>query len=278
MSRRQRSNEPPPASYERPAPSLVAVSSPAPSPPAPPQRLCLTGGLTEGMGPEEPRTDTVDADVLLPFEYKGVRLAPSAGLAWRTTRIAATWDEVSLHSGRRAAARRAPASVGWISSAARSLSAYSIGGVNPNAGYLFGAEALARLSVPLSRHVRLVVATRAHAYANRVRVRYPDGRGLRDAAVGAVARHRPRLGLAVVTRASTVPIRRPSAAAEAAEDARLVAAAEGGDRGAFDKLYRRHLDSVYARLTRVIGPAPERDDLVQQIFLDVYRAHAPLSR
>ena len=75
-----------------------------------------------------------------------------------------------------------------------------------------------------------------------------------------------------MTRASTVPIRRPSAAAEAAEDARLVAAAEGGDRGAFDKLYRRHLDSVYARLTRVIGPVAERDDLVQQIFLDVYRA------
>ena len=67
-------------------------------------------------------------------------------------------------------------------------------------------------------------------------------------------------------------IRRPSPAAEAAEDARLIAAAEAGDRGAFDGLYRRHLDSVYARLTRVIGPAPERDDLVQQIFLDVYRA------
>ena len=72
--------------------------------------------------------------------------------------------------------------------------------------------------------------------------------------------------------ASTVSVRRPSPAAEAAEDARLIAAAEGGDRGAFDKLYRRHLDSVYARLTRVLGPVSERDDLVQQIFLDVYRA------
>jgi RNA polymerase sigma-70 factor, ECF subfamily len=80
------------------------------------------------------------------------------------------------------------------------------------------------------------------------------------------------VGLDVVRPAATVSIRRPSPAAEAAEDARLIAAAEGGDRGAFDKLYRRHLDSVYARLTRVIGPAPERDDLVQQIFLDVYRA------
>jgi RNA polymerase sigma-70 factor (ECF subfamily) len=78
--------------------------------------------------------------------------------------------------------------------------------------------------------------------------------------------------LDVVTRASTVPIRRPSATAEAAEDARLLEAAAGGNRGAFADLYRRHLDSVYARLTRVIGPAPDREDLVQQIFLDVYRA------
>jgi RNA polymerase sigma-70 factor, ECF subfamily len=80
--------------------------------------------------------------------------------------------------------------------------------------------------------------------------------------------------LVVVTRASTVSIRHRSPAAEAAEDARLVAAAAAGDRGAFADLYRRHLDSVYARLTRVIGPAPDRDDLVQQIFLDVYRALA----
>jgi drug/metabolite transporter (DMT)-like permease len=29
---------------------------------------------------------------------------------------------------------------------------------------------------------------------------------------------------------------------------------------------------VHARLTLMIGPGPERDDLVQQIFLDAYRA------
>jgi RNA polymerase sigma-70 factor (ECF subfamily) len=69
-----------------------------------------------------------------------------------------------------------------------------------------------------------------------------------------------------------MPVRRPSAAAEAAIDARLVDAAVSGDRRAFAELYRRHLDSVYARLTRVIGPTADRDDLVQQIFLDVYRA------
>jgi RNA polymerase sigma-70 factor, ECF subfamily len=69
-----------------------------------------------------------------------------------------------------------------------------------------------------------------------------------------------------------VPRRPPSVAAEAAEDARLVAAAAAGDRRAFADLYRRHLDPVYARLTRVMGPVPEREDLLQQIFLDVYRA------
>jgi RNA polymerase sigma-70 factor (ECF subfamily) len=71
-------------------------------------------------------------------------------------------------------------------------------------------------------------------------------------------------------RSSASPRRSMASAAE--KDATLVDAAAGGDRNAFAELYRRHLDSVHARLTRVIGPAPERDDLVQQIFLDVYRA------
>lgn len=73
-----------------------------------------------------------------------------------------------------------------------------------------------------------------------------------------------------MTRSFAAP--RRSTVPDAAKDANLVDAAAGGDRRAFAELYRRHLDSVYARLTRVIGPVPERDDLVQQIFLDVYRA------
>ena len=60
--------------------------------------------------------------------------------------------------------------------------------------------------------------------------------------------------------------------AEAAEDARLVAGAAAGDRRMFAALYRRHLEGVVQRLTRMIGPVAERDDLVQQIFLDVHRA------
>jgi RNA polymerase sigma-70 factor (ECF subfamily) len=73
-----------------------------------------------------------------------------------------------------------------------------------------------------------------------------------------------------VTRASAVPARR--AGAGDVEESTLVSAAAAGDRRAFAALYQRHLHSVYARLTRVIGPTPERDDLVQQIFLDLYRA------
>jgi RNA polymerase sigma-70 factor (ECF subfamily) len=73
-----------------------------------------------------------------------------------------------------------------------------------------------------------------------------------------------------MTRSSASP--RRSTAAAAAKDATLVDAAAGGDWSAFAELYRRHLDSVHARLTRVVGPVSERDDLVQQIFLDVHRA------
>lgn len=73
-----------------------------------------------------------------------------------------------------------------------------------------------------------------------------------------------------MTRAYAVPSRR--ARAGDVEESALVSAAAAGDRRAFAALYQRCLDSVYARLTRVIGPAPERDDLVQQIFLDLYRA------
>ena len=57
----------------------------------------------------------------------------------------------------------------------------------------------------------------------------------------------------------------PSQEGHTAEDARLVAAAVAGDCRAFAALYRRHLDPVYARLGRLVGPVSERDDSVQQI-------------
>lgn len=52
----------------------------------------------------------------------------------------------------------------------------------------------------------------------------------------------------------------------------LVARARAGDADAFARLYHQHVDAVHARLTRLIGPVPEREDLLQQIFLRVHRA------
>ncbi|HEY0709193.1 MAG TPA: RNA polymerase sigma factor [Polyangia bacterium] len=54
-------------------------------------------------------------------------------------------------------------------------------------------------------------------------------------------------------------------------DEDLVARAMRGDRQAFDDLYRRHVDQVWGRLGRLIGPDPDREDLVQQVFLEVFR-------
>ena len=48
--------------------------------------------------------------------------------------------------------------------------------------------------------------------------------------------------------------------------------ASRGDRPAFDALYRSHVDWVYRRLSRLVGLDPERDDLVQQVFVEAYRA------
>jgi RNA polymerase sigma-70 factor (ECF subfamily) len=61
---------------------------------------------------------------------------------------------------------------------------------------------------------------------------------------------------------------------EGQDDRALVGAAATGDAAAFRELYRRHLPVVHARLTLMVGPGPERDDLIQQIFLDAYRALA----
>lgn len=55
-------------------------------------------------------------------------------------------------------------------------------------------------------------------------------------------------------------------------DEELVKRALGGDRQGFDELYRRHVDVIWRRLGRLIGQDPEREDLVQQIFFDVFRS------
>jgi RNA polymerase sigma-70 factor (ECF subfamily) len=56
------------------------------------------------------------------------------------------------------------------------------------------------------------------------------------------------------------------------DDAAMVAAARAGDNAAFARLFRRHADAVRTRITRLVGPVAERDDLVQKVFIAFYRA------
>jgi len=68
-----------------------------------------------------------------------------------------------------------------------------------------------------------------------------------------------------------------------ADDAALITAARLGDGAAFARLFRRHADAVRTRITRLVGPVAERDDLVQKVFialhrgLHAYRSEAKLS-
>ena len=52
----------------------------------------------------------------------------------------------------------------------------------------------------------------------------------------------------------------------------LVKRAVVGDRAAFDELYRAHITGTHRLLTRLVGPVPERDDLIQQVFLEAFRS------
>lgn len=55
-------------------------------------------------------------------------------------------------------------------------------------------------------------------------------------------------------------------------DAELAIAAATGDAGAFAELYERYVDRVFARLTRLVGPGPDREDVLQHVFLEFHRA------
>ena len=55
------------------------------------------------------------------------------------------------------------------------------------------------------------------------------------------------------------------------DDLALIERIKRGDRRAFDLLFRRHADDVHRRLTRLIGPDPEREDLVQEVFVAAFR-------
>ena len=64
----------------------------------------------------------------------------------------------------------------------------------------------------------------------------------------------------------------PQRVPETDDDAAVIAAARQGDGAAFARLFRRHADAVRTRITRLVGPVAERDDLVQKVFIALYRA------
>jgi RNA polymerase sigma-70 factor (ECF subfamily) len=55
-------------------------------------------------------------------------------------------------------------------------------------------------------------------------------------------------------------------------DDALAASASTGDHDAFNELYARYVDRVFARLTHLVGPGADREDVLQQVFLELHRA------
>ncbi|CAN5730074.1 RNA polymerase sigma factor RpoE [soil metagenome] len=55
-------------------------------------------------------------------------------------------------------------------------------------------------------------------------------------------------------------------------DAALVERHRAGDPDAFALIYRAHVDAIYRRLGRILGPIPDREDLTQDVFLALHRA------
>jgi RNA polymerase sigma-70 factor, ECF subfamily len=56
------------------------------------------------------------------------------------------------------------------------------------------------------------------------------------------------------------------------ETAAIVQRARNGDAVALDELYRLHCDKAFHLLTRLVGAVQERDDLLQESFLQAFRA------
>ncbi len=57
-------------------------------------------------------------------------------------------------------------------------------------------------------------------------------------------------------------------------DQEIIEAVRRGELDGFAELYRRHADRIFALFTRLIGPVAEREDLVQEAFVEAYRALA----
>ncbi len=55
-------------------------------------------------------------------------------------------------------------------------------------------------------------------------------------------------------------------------DQELARAAAAGDHAAFHQIYQDNADRVLRLVTRILGPVPGRDDLVQEVFVELHHA------
>jgi RNA polymerase sigma-70 factor (ECF subfamily) len=55
------------------------------------------------------------------------------------------------------------------------------------------------------------------------------------------------------------------------QDELLLSRHGAGDPDAFAEMYRAHVDAVYRRLSRILGPIAEREDITQDVFLALHR-------
>ncbi len=58
----------------------------------------------------------------------------------------------------------------------------------------------------------------------------------------------------------------------ASDDARWIAAAQGGDREAFDSLLRAHYGRIHGTLFRLVGNPEDADDLAQETFVRAWKS------
>src|SRR3974377_758079 len=56
-----------------------------------------------------------------------------------------------------------------------------------------------------------------------------------------------------------------------ASDAALITAVAAGDKGAMQLLYTRHNVKVFRFISRIVNNPPLAEDLVSEVFLDVWR-------
>jgi len=54
-------------------------------------------------------------------------------------------------------------------------------------------------------------------------------------------------------------------------DEELIARARRNEPEAIQAIYQRHAAAVYRRFTHLLGPDPEREDLMQEVFVDLFR-------